>query len=872
MRTSGGIGQRRRQATIAALAVWTAASLLPGGSTVAADHVGSGGRVAVVSGSRLDPGKTRRAEPDAGPTRRSRANAQRLKDRPAKPARPGPAPLASEASEQKALGAEDASTALAGPLPSGVSALSRLIGDPSNKDVTVAAGSVSLMTASGHLISTFDRVALTDEATWWPYDFFALPLDEYYAVTTVAYSIHRGRFVAVMPSIRDESSGCPTGYLNLAVSSTASPSGTWTRYRIPMPDAWSDRATIGFSDDHLVMTTNEWDLDPTTCLGSGYEGSRIRVVDWADLIDGGTLTTRDVTPSEATSYWSWMAAQEVPGPATTNAGSVAHLVGDAYVGEWGHVVYATLTGSAKAGTTALTAPMDLTASGAIPLLVGPPAILAIPGGGSFDESHVGVASRSGRLWFVANGACTPAGDDAVRACARFVELDTTTASPAVVQDGFIGTDDRDTFLPGVGMTRDGQVQLRLSDSSAISWQPVDQLLVNRAPGEAVGGGSPPVRFHIGDDTLRSSEWARFAAFAPDPLQPDTAWHVGPVVRALYANPVFLTRFRGNLSDAPSGTITVNSGRPWSRGTRAEIAADPLGTSPIIWARVSASSTTEATPGGGRLVNGVDFPSSPWIQADVGSSALGGTPGEGPHTVYVQWQTSDGTWSVPIERTFSVDLGVPDVTVPVSRFEVGRTVGSTAPVRTSWTGSDALSGIQSYTINRNMTGGSGAAWSVTPPTTFLIQGLALSKTYRYMVDGVDRAGNSAETAYGPNIAPRAYQGTTSAISYYTTFSTASGSSYLGGSTRYSSRAGARATFTFTGRAVAIVATRARTRGKFEVWVDGVKKATIDTYSSTTKYRQVVWAASWPTSGSHKVMLKVLGTSGRPRVDVDAFLKI
>jgi UDP-3-O-acyl-N-acetylglucosamine deacetylase len=57
---------------------------------------------------------------------------------------------------------------------------------------------------------------------------------------------------------------------------------------------------------------------------------------------------------------------------------------------------------------------------------------------------------------------------------------------------------------------------------------------------------------------------------------------------------------------------------------------------------------------------------------------------------------------------------------------------------------------------------------------------------------------------------------------------------------------------------------------EIWVDGVRVKTIDLKAATLKYRQVVWSTAWDVVGTHTVVVKVLGTVGRPRVDVDAFV--
>jgi hypothetical protein len=57
---------------------------------------------------------------------------------------------------------------------------------------------------------------------------------------------------------------------------------------------------------------------------------------------------------------------------------------------------------------------------------------------------------------------------------------------------------------------------------------------------------------------------------------------------------------------------------------------------------------------------------------------------------------------------------------------------------------------------------------------------------------------------------------------------------------------------------------------KVYVDGSYATTIDTYAADWSARQVVWSRTWAGSGSHTVKLVVVGTAGRPRVDLDAFL--
>jgi hypothetical protein len=84
------------------------------------------------------------------------------------------------------------------------------------------------------------------------------------------------------------------------------------------------------------------------------------------------------------------------------------------------------------------------------------------------------------------------------------------------------------------------------------------------------------------------------------------------------------------------------------------------------------------------------------------------------------------------------------------------------------------------------------------------------------------------------------------------------------------AGASATFTFTGSAVGFVTTLSPTRGRVRVYVDGKYLQTVDLRSTTFKYQQIAWSRAWTASARHTVKLVVAGTTGRPRVDVDAFV--
>jgi hypothetical protein len=77
----------------------------------------------------------------------------------------------------------------------------------------------------------------------------------------------------------------------------------------------------------------------------------------------------------------------------------------------------------------------------------------------------------------------------------------------------------------------------------------------------------------------------------------------------------------------------------------------------------------------------------------------------------------------------------------------------------------------------------------------------------------------------------------------------------------------ATFTFTGRDVAYVASLGRDRISATVKIDGVFFSTVNLYRSTSAGAQIVVSKHWATSGTHTI---AVGSAGYGWIDVDAFV--
>jgi len=82
-------------------------------------------------------------------------------------------------------------------------------------------------------------------------------------------------------------------------------------------------------------------------------------------------------------------------------------------------------------------------------------------------------------------------------------------------------------------------------------------------------------------------------------------------------------------------------------------------------------------------------------------------------------------------------------------------------------------------------------------------------------------------------------------------------------------GAWVKLTATGRVFSFITTKAPSRGKAKVYVDGKYVATIDLKAASTTYRVQAWTKTFSSSKAHTIKIVLLGTSGRPRVDADAF---
>ncbi|MQY37941.1 hypothetical protein SRB17_59490 [Streptomyces sp. RB17] len=235
---------------------------------------------------------------------------------------------------------------------------------------------------------------------------------------------------------------------------------------------------------------------------------------------------------------------------------------------------------------------------------------------------------------------------------------------------------------------------------------------------------------------------------------------------------------------------------------------------------------------------------------------------GSHTVQVRATHVRGSTTLSGSVTLVGDTTAPTFpTAPGVKVRTG-TVSSTAvPVTVTWKAADnaALAKVMATSPSSATFGPTVTSWNTTakPGTSDL-----------FALKAYDVAGTAAGASVyrTPNIIQETSTTRTG------TWTHRSSTSYLGGYSYSSSSAGASISWTFTGRSVAWIVSRASTSGQAYIYVDGTKVSTVDLKSSTTLYRQAIWTKTWSSSAKHTLKIVVVGTSGRPTITTDGIATI
>jgi hypothetical protein len=309
--------------------------------------------------------------------------------------------------------------------------------------------------------------------------------------------------------------------------------------------------------------------------------------------------------------------------------------------------------------------------------------------------------------------------------------------------------------------------------------------------------------------------------------------------------------------APTGTISVNSGATYTKSTNVTLslsATNPTSGDPVTDMRFSNDGTNYGA----------------W-QPYATSASYTLPSGDGPKTVFVQFRNGAGAVSSAASDSITLDTTPPSITnAPAPSFTTTQLASTAVPILIKWAGTDAASGIAHYDLQESVDGG--AFSTVASPTTASVtQNLAPGHSYKFQVRATDKAGNVSGYTASASFTLSAFQETASAITYSTGWTKQTLTGSYGGSVKFASIAGKTAKFSFSGSQVAWVSTIGSNRGSATAKLDAGTATTVNTTGTTLKTRMVVYTKTI-AAGTHSLLLKVLGTAGHPRVDIDAFLVI
>jgi hypothetical protein len=326
----------------------------------------------------------------------------------------------------------------------------------------------------------------------------------------------------------------------------------------------------------------------------------------------------------------------------------------------------------------------------------------------------------------------------------------------------------------------------------------------------------------------------------------------------------------SVEDPSSGSIDLTILEPDTSPPSGSIAIAGGGiyvTSAIVSLLVTASDTPSSVAQVALSNDGVSWT----LRSYDASQSWTLSAGDGMKTVYARWQDGAGNWSSPVSGTIVLDTVAPNATGPTKGFVSGSSLPTGRPtIRFSWSGSDATSGIDRYELALSTDAGAYSTLSGTLASPTFTRTLAAGHAYRARVRAIDSAGNVGAWAYGASFRLAAYQESSRAIHWTGTWRSGSSTSYWGGHDRYATSSGAKASLTFSGRSFAWVGSVGPTRGWARVYVNGILVRSINLNAASSANRRILFATNWSSTVSRTITIRIAGTAGHPRGDIDAFL--
>ena len=217
-----------------------------------------------------------------------------------------------------------------------------------------------------------------------------------------------------------------------------------------------------------------------------------------------------------------------------------------------------------------------------------------------------------------------------------------------------------------------------------------------------------------------------------------------------------------------------------------------------------------------------------------------------------------TYDLRITRDFPPETTPPSTTVIKPQTMGNPSAGVyTVNLRTTWMSSDSPQGVASQQLQLKL--GSGAYNDVSPqPTpsgTSFDRRFNIGDAFRWRVRAFDTLGANSAYKTGAALTLRGSGEGTSEFAYTGTWVVQNKASAWNGKQRYTTGgAGTKVVYSYTGRRAGLVVMTGPNAGKADIYVDGVKKATLDFYTPSPEYRQIVYVTGATSLAAHTLEVR------------------
>jgi hypothetical protein len=308
--------------------------------------------------------------------------------------------------------------------------------------------------------------------------------------------------------------------------------------------------------------------------------------------------------------------------------------------------------------------------------------------------------------------------------------------------------------------------------------------------------------------------------------------------------------------APTGTVSIDGGA--ASTTTLNVTLD------LTTNDGAGSGTTNVI-----IANSADFAGAV-TEAYAASIPWQLSSGQGTKTVYVKFVDAVGNTSTAVSDTITLTGETTPPTapgIPIHRLGGISNVG--IGTHLSWTaGTDANSGVAGYDVERSIDGGATYAYLTSPTINAVNFQLRTGLTWKFRIRTRDNAGNVSAWVYGQKFRADSYVETHPLVKYSGSWLLSGNPVWFGGRAKYSSQAGATATFTFTGNRVGWLSRLTPSYGSARVYINNVLARTVNLSTATTINKTLVFNQSWSTNATRTIKIVVVGPAGHP-VPIDGF---